>query len=281
MTRRSLLSLSLVAALCPLFLNAQSPDWHKPFPAFRIAGNLYYVGTADLAAYILHTQQGDILINGNFPEDIPLLKKSMAQVGLKYNEITYILESHAHADHDAAIGTIKRETGASVWVMQEDASEVESLAPGRPGVHVDRVLRDGYSVELGGARLIAKHTPGHTKGCTTWTVRVMENNKVLNVVIVGSPNVNPGTFLVNNKTYPQIAADYLRTFSVLKSLPCDIFLGAHGAYFGLKEKYAKFKAGNGNAFVDPDGYKAWVTSKEQEFTTEWERQKKNPGSPKK
>ncbi len=276
--------LTLAAAFSAVMLHAQpaqNADWHKPFPAFRVAGNLYYVGTADLAAYVLHTQQGDILINGNFPEDVPALKKSMQQVGLTYSDITYILISHAHADHDGGVGLIKRETGAALWVMQEDATEVESLAPGRPGARVDRTLRDGYTVELAGAKLVARHTPGHTKGCTTWTLRVMENNQVMNVVIVGSPNVNPGTLLVNNKQYPQIAADYVKTFATLKSLPCDIFLGAHGAYFGLKDKAVKLKAGNANAFVDPNGYKTWVAAKEQEFTTEWERQKKSPGSPKK
>lgn len=281
MLRRSLLTFA--ALLSPLLLNAQAqnPDWHKPFPAFRIAGNLYYVGTADLAIYVMHTLQGDILINTNFPEDVPALKKSMQQVGLKYSDITYLLTSHAHSDHDGALGVIKKETGATILVMQEDASEVESIAPGRPGIHVDRVLRDGYTVELAGAKLIAHHTPGHTRGCTTWTLRVLENNAVMNVVIVGSPNVNPGTYLVNNKQYPTIAQDYLKTFSILKTLPCDIFLGAHGEYFGLKDKYAKLKAGNANAFVDPNGYKTWVAAKEQEFLTEWERQKKSPGSPKK
>jgi len=277
MTRRLVLSLLVTAASC---LAQENPEWHKPFPAFRIAGNLYYVGTADLAAYVIHTLQGDILINTNFEQDLPLLKKSLAQVGLKYSNISIILTSHAHSDHDGAVAEVKRETGASLMIMTDDVAEVESLAKGRPGTHVDRILRDGYKVELGGVRVVAHKTPGHTPGCTTWTTVMAENDKNLQVVIVGSPNVNKGYVLVGNKKYPNIAADYVKTFEILKSLPCDIFLGAHGEYFNLKAKYSRFKAGDQNAFVDPNGYKTWVAAKEQEFQTEWARAKAHPGTPK-
>jgi metallo-beta-lactamase class B len=280
MTRRTLLSLALSAPALPAQQKPVNPDWHKPFPAFRIAGNLCYVGTADLAAYLVRTQQGNILINSNFEQDLPALKASIAQLGFKYQNTTYLLISHAHGDHDGGIGIIQRETGAKLMVMQEDADAVQSPAKGRPNAHVDRVLRDGYTVELGPAKLTARHTPGHTKGCTTWTMQVSEQGRLLNVVIVGSPNVNPGYYLVGNKDYPGIAEDYVKTFAVLKSLPCDIFLGAHGEYFGLKAKYEKYKAGT-NAFYDPAGYTAWVAMKEQEFHTEWERQKAHPGTPKK
>jgi metallo-beta-lactamase class B len=131
---------------------------------------------------------------------------------------------------------------------------------------------------LGGAKLTAHLTPGHTKGCTTWTMQVEEGGRSLNVVIIGSPNVNPGYILVGNKNYPQIGQDYVKTFAVLKSLPCDIFLGAHGAYFGLKAKYEKRKDG-ANPFIDPEGYKAYVAEREDTFRKEWERQKLHPGSP--
>jgi metallo-beta-lactamase class B len=163
--------------------------------------------------------------------------------------------------------------------MDADVPDEERTGRGRPGAHVDRVLHDGDAVELGGSRWIAHLTPGHTKGCTTWTTRLHDGGRDLNVVIIGSPNVNPGYYLVGNKSYPQIANDYEKTFNVLKSLPCDIFLGAHGAYFGLQEKYEKRQAG-GNPFIDPDGYKAYVSSKEAEFKAEWARQKEHPGSPK-
>jgi metallo-beta-lactamase class B len=256
-----------------------NPDWHAPFPAFKIAGNLYYVGTADLAVYLVNTPQGNILINSDFERDVPLIRKSIEQLGFKYNDTKIILISHAHGDHDEATGLIKMQTGARLMVMDVDVPDEESTAPGRPGAHVDRVLHDGDTVELGGSKLTAHLTPGHTKGCTTWTMQVREGGRTLNAVIIGSPNVNSGYFLVGNKNYPQIAEDYVKTFAVLKSLPCDVFLGAHGAYFGLKAKYEKMKSGGSNPFIDPNGYKAYVAEREATFRKEWARQQQNPGSP--
>jgi metallo-beta-lactamase class B len=271
----------LTLLACSVSLLAQAnPDWHREFPAFRIAGNLYYVGTADLAVYLIGTPQGNILINSDFEQDVPLIKKSIASLGFKYADTKIILISHAHGDHDAATGLIKKETGAQLMVMDADVPAEESTAKGRPGAHVDRVLHDGDTVELGGAKWVAHLTPGHTKGCTTWTTQIQDGGRTLNVVIIGSPNVNAGYYLVGNKDYPRIAEDYVKTFAVLKSLPCDVFLGAHGAYFGLKAKYEKFAAGDKNAFIDPDGYKAYVAERDQTFRDEWARQQKNPGSPK-
>jgi metallo-beta-lactamase class B len=163
-------------------------------------------------------------------------------------------------------------------VMDADVPAEESSAPGRPGAHVDRVLHDGDTVELGGSKLVARLTPGHTKGCTTWTMQVREDGRTLNVVVIGSPNVNAGYVLVGNKNYPQIADDYVKTFARLKSLPCDVFLGAHGAYFGLKAKYAKLKSEATNPFIDPDGYKAYVAERNETFQREWARQRQDAGS---
>jgi metallo-beta-lactamase class B len=272
-------TLILILAFAAALLGQGNPDWHRPFPAFKIAGNLYYVGTADLAVYLVNTPQGNILINSDFEQDVPLIRSSIEQLGFKYKDTKIVLISHAHGDHDAATGLLKRETDAKLMVMDADVPEEESTAPGRPGAHVDRVLHDGDTVELGGVKLTARLTPGHTKGCTTWTMQVQEAGRTLNAVIVGSPNVNPGYILVGNKNYPQIAQDYVKTFAVLKGLPCDLFLGAHGAYFGLKAKYDKMKAGGANPFIDPDGYKAYVAEREATFRKEWERQQQNPGTP--
>jgi metallo-beta-lactamase class B len=269
---------SLLAGAAALLAQG-SADWHAAFPAFKVAGNLYYVGTADLAVYLINTPQGNILINSDFEEDVPTIKKSIEQLGFKYSDTKIILISHAHGDHDAATGIIKKDTGAKLMIMDADVAEEQSTAKGRPGAKVDRVLHDGDTVELGGSKLIAHLTPGHTKGCTTWTMQVRDGARTLNAVIVGSPNVNPGYILVGNKDYPGIADDYSKTFAVLKGLPCDLFLGAHGAYFGLKAKYAKMKAGDANAFIDPDGYKAYVAERDSTFHKEWERQKQNPGTP--
>jgi metallo-beta-lactamase class B len=267
------LMIVLMQMLCMCCTAAQAnPDLHREFPGFRIAGNLYYVSTADLAVYLVTTPQGHILINTDFKEDVPLVKKSVEQLGFAYKDIKIVLISHAHGDHDEATGVVTRETGAKLMVMEADKADEESTAPGRPGAHVDRALHDGDVVELGGTKLVARLTPGHTKGCTTWTMQVQEGGRSLNVVIVGSPNVNAGYVLVGNQNYPRIAEDYVKTFEVLKSLPCDIFLGAHGAYFGLLAKYPRLKAGSANPFIDPDGYKAYVAEREGAFRREWQRQ---------
>jgi len=277
MTRRALTLLFLGSA----FLYTQgNPDWHRVIPAFKIAGNLYYVGTADLAVYLIHTTQGNIIINSNFEEDVPTIRKGIEQLGFAYKDTKILLISHAHGDHDAGIGIMQKDTGAKLMVMEQDVAEVQSKAKGRPGAHVDRVLHDGDVVELGGSKLTAHLTAGHTPGCTTWTMQVLEGGKTLNAVIVGSPNVNAGYYLVGNKKYPQIAEDYAKSFAALKKLPCDLFLGAHGAYFGMLAKIDKMKAGGANPFIDPAGYQAYIAERENAFRTEWDRQKAHPGSPK-
>ena len=273
---RRLVQCVALALLCAGSVEGQfGSDWHTPFPAFRIAGNLHYVGTADLAAYLVRTPEGNILINSNFTEDLPALKKSIEQLGFKYADTKVVLVSHAHDDHAGGTGLIQKETGARVMVMDGDASVVGNTAPGWPGARVDRVLRDGDIVELGGSALTARLTPGHTEGCTTWTMRVTEGGRTLNVVIIGSANVNYGYILVDNQEYPSIAQDYEKTFAVLKGLPADIFLSAHGEHFGLKEKYDALKAGAAaNPFIDPAGYKAYVAGREDAFRAELALQRK-------
>jgi metallo-beta-lactamase class B len=243
------------------------------------------VGSEDLASYLIVTPKGDILLNSNLESSPPLIRKSIEALGFHFSDIKILLISHGHYDHCAGSAEILRETHARYEVMAPDISVVES--GGRtdfhyandksmrfPPTHVDRILHDGDTVSLGGTVLTAYLTAGHTKGTTTWTLDEPEAGRMLHVVIVGSPNVNPGYKLVHNPTYPRIAADYRHQFEVLKSLPCDIFLGAHGGYFDLAEKYPRFKAGDRDAFIDPSGYKAYVADREQAFETEL---KKQPG----
>jgi metallo-beta-lactamase class B len=283
--RLLILSSLCISILAPRHAFAQgSPDWTEPFPSFRIVGNLYHVGSKGLANYLVTTPQGNILINSDLEANVPLIEASIEKLGFKFKDTKILLISHAHWDHDAASATIKEKTGAKYMVMDADVSVVESggktdfqygNSPANlyKPAKVDRVLHDGDKVSLGGAVLVAHLTPGHTKGCTTWTMQVTEGPKTYNVVILGSPNVNPGYKLVNNAAYPQIAEDYERMWRVLKSLPCDIFLGAHGGYFDLEEKYPRLKAGAANPFIDPDGYKKYIDEKEQEFRTELAKQK--------
>jgi metallo-beta-lactamase class B len=266
-------------------LRAQSPpDWTEPFPPFRLAGNLYYVGSKGLANYLITTSQGHMLINSDLEANVPLIRASVEQLGFKFSDIKILLISHAHWDHNAGSAMIKRLTGAKYMVMDADVPVVESGGKADfqygnvptslyPPTKVDRALHDGDAVTLAGVVLVAHLTPGHTKGCTTWTMRVQEAGRNYNVVIVGSPNVNPGYQLINNASYPQIAADYERTFRVLKSLPCDIFLGAHGSYFDLEAKYARLKEGALTPFIDPDGYKKYIAEREQAFRTALAKQR--------
>jgi len=263
---------------------AQNADWTEPFPAFRIAGNLYYVGSKGLANYLITTPQGHILINSDLEANVPLIRASVEKLGFKFADIKILLISHAHWDHDAASATIKQATGAKYMVMEGDVPVVESGGKSDfqygntpsslyPPTKVDRVLHDGDEVRLGDAVLVARLTPGHTKGCTTWTMKVTDGGKTYNVAIVGSPNVNPGYKLVNNPQYQTIAGDYQKMFDVLKALPCDVFLGAHGNYFDMEAKHARMTKGGPNPFIDPDGYKKFVTDKEQEFRAELAKQK--------
>lgn len=269
---RAVVFLVSFIVLLPAAARAQAnPDWHRAIPGFKIAGNLYYVGTADLAAYLIATPQGNILINGNFKEDVPAIRKSIEGLGFTFADTKIILISHAHGDHDEGVGIIKSTTGARLMVMDADVAAVESAARGRPGAKVDRVLHDRDTVELGGSTLTARLTPGHTPGCTTWTMPVADGGRTLNAVIVGSPNVNAGFILVNNKAYPGIAADYVKTFAVLKATPADLFLGAHGAYFNLKDKLPKM-GGAVNPFIDAAGYRAYVAEREQAFEKELAKQ---------
>ena len=276
--RHSILAtiLSFAAATAPLASAEVASGENAPFPPFRIAGNLYYVGTADLASYLIVTPRGNILINSDLESTVPILQANIRKLGFKFEDTKILLISHAHGDHDAATRLVEKQTGAKLMVMDADVAQEESTARGRPGAKVDRVLHDRDTVELGGVTLTAVLTPGHTPGCTTWTMKVKDGARTLDVVIVGSPNVNPGYVLVGNKNYPHIAQDYEKTFAVLKSLPCDVFLGAHGAYFGLKAKYEKMRSGGANPFIDPEGYKAYVAEREATFRKEWERQRRNP-----
>jgi metallo-beta-lactamase class B len=276
--------LLLLAAAFPTGLFAQgNASWSAPFPPHRVVGNIYYVGTQGLASYLITTPQGHILINSNLGNTVPMIKASVEKLGFHFNDVKILLISHAHWDHCAGSFQVKELTGAKYMVMDADVPEIEAGGKGNfqygndagtlyKPVKVDRVLHDGDEVKLGDSVLTARLTPGHTKGCTTWTMKAMDGGKPYNVVIVGSPNVNPGYKLVGNKLYPQIADDYERTFRVLKALACDVFLGAHGDYYGLAQKYPRLKDGQANPFIDPAGYKAYVADREAAFRAELKKQ---------
>jgi metallo-beta-lactamase class B len=260
------------------------PEWSEPFPPHRMIGNVYYVGSRGLASYLITTPGGHILINGNLRTSVPLIRGNIEKLGFRFNDVKILLISHAHFDHDGGSAEVKKLTGAKYMVMDGDVGVVESGGKSDfqygddatltyPAAKVDRVLHDGDEVKLGDIVLRAHKTAGHTRGCTTWSFKTREVDKTYDVVIVGSPNVNPGYKLVNNERYPEIAEDYARGFRVLKSLSCDVFLGAHGSYYGIEAKYAKLTAGGANPYIDSDGYKSYVAEREQAFLSELQNQK--------
>ena len=266
------LTLLLFASVPSLFAQGNS-DWDEPFPPYKIIGNVYYVGTKGLANFLITTSDGNILINSDFERNVPTIRTSVEKLGFRFGDTKILLGSHAHGDHMEGDALVKELTGARVMAMAEDVPALEKMRPGNKPHPIDRVLHDGDQVTLGGTTLVAHLTPGHTKGCTTWTMKVQDTGKTYDVVIVGSVNVNPGFILVGNKEYPQIADDYVRTFKVLESLPVDVFLGAHPNYYGMETKYGRMKPGGPNPFIDPDGYHAYLAERQRAFQAEWDKQK--------
>ena len=261
----------------------QDPAWTVPQTPYRVIGNVYYVGSKDLASFLITTPQGHILINSNLASSVPMIRRNVEALGFRFSDIKILLISHAHFDHAAGSAEIKRLTHARYMVMDADVPVVESggrddFALGNkteyrfPETKVDRVLHDGDEVRLGNAVLVAHLTPGHTKGCTTWTMKVSDGGRVYNVVIVGSATFLSSYKLVGDAAYPKMAQDFESTFRTLKALPCDVFLGAHGSYYGMLRKFDEMKAGTANPFIDPAGYQSYVAAKDQEFLAELAKQ---------
>ena len=199
----------------------------KQFPPHKMIGNIYYVGTETLASFLIVTPQGHILINSMYERNVPTIKKSVEDLGFKFSDVKIILGSHAHADHMEGDAMMKEMTGAQVMAMAEDVPALQAMKPGGKAHPIDKVLHDGDLVTLGGTTLAAHLTPGHTMGCTTWTMKAQDGGRSYDVVIIGSVGVNPGMRLVGNAGYPAIAEDFTRSFKVLRGLPADVPLGSH------------------------------------------------------
>ena len=248
----------------------------KPFTPHKIIGNIYYVGTESLASFLVTTPQGHILINSIYERTVPGIRDSVEKLGFKFSDVKVVLGSHAHADHQEGDAMVKEMTGAQVMAMAEDVPALQNMRPGGKAHPIDRVLRDGEQVTLGGTTLVARLTPGHTRGCTTWTMKAEEGGKSYDVVIIGSVGVNPGFVLVGNKQVPQIAEEYLRSFKILRSLPVDVPLGSHPAMYNMVEKFAKIGKGP-NPFIDPAGYKVELDTVEGVFNQMIAEQRKAAG----
>jgi metallo-beta-lactamase class B len=238
---------------------------NKQFPPHKIVGNLYYVGTESLASFLIVTPDGNILINSDYEATVPVIRDSVEKLGFKFGDTKILLGSHAHADHMEGDAMVKELTGAKLMAMSEDIPALTKITPGSKPHIIDRVLHDGDTVTLGGVTLVAHLTPGHTRGCTTWSTKIPENGKTYDVVIIGSIGVNPGYQLVENKEVPQIADEYTRSFKLLRSLPCDIPLGSHPAMYNMQEKFARIGT-SPNPFIDPEGYRKEIDINETAFT---------------
>ncbi len=234
------------------------------FPPHKIAGNLYYIGSQSLASFLITTPEGHILINTNYEDAVPTLRKSVEDLGFDFEDIEIILGSHAHGDHMQGDALVAQLTGGRVMAMAQDVPLLERMRPGDKPHPIDRVLRDGDEVSLGGSTLVARLTPGHTPGCTTWTLTVAEGNATYDVVIVGSMGSNPGFQFVNNPTNPTIADQYKQGFAVLRSLSPDIPLASHPAMYNMYAKYERLGQ-TPNPFIDPAGYLAELDAVEGLF----------------
>lgn len=270
---------------------AVSPSWTTPITPFRIADTLYYVGSEDLASYLVVTPKGNILINANLDSSPPQIRASVEKLGFRWSDTRILLNSQAHYDHVGGAAEVVRETHAKNMVMDGDVSVMETgartdfLSPSPnilryTPVPVDRILHDGDTVNLGNVTLTAHKTAGHTRGCTTWTMRSHVPGEpagtMRNIVIVGGVSFWSEYHLVATPghpvSYPDIAQDFRHTFSELRALPCDVFLGAHGGYFDMLTKLKRYPKDGPRVFIDPAGYREFVADAQEMFQKSFSEQ---------
>jgi metallo-beta-lactamase class B len=216
-----------------------------------------------VSAFLITTPAGSILLDGGFRETAPRIEKSIGELGFRITDVEYLLNSHAHFDHAGGLAALKKASGARLVASEADAPRLRAGTAEQPAVSVDRVVKDGDEVELGGVVLTARVTPGHTPGCTTWTMTTEEAGKPLQVVFYCSTSVVDR--LVGNKAYPGIVADYERSFARLRDLPCDVFLGPHPEFFQMAAKRERAGKGQPNPFIDPRELRRYVEVSEQKF----------------
>jgi metallo-beta-lactamase class B len=272
--RRVLLLVACICAAVALYAQYQpNPAWNVPATPHRVIGNVYYVGSTELTSLAIATPQGVILIDTGLEETVPIIRSGLQKLGLKYSDIRILLNSQAHYDHAAGLARVKRDTGARVEAMGPDAALLEAGGRGDfrfgdeltfPPVKVDRVLKDGDIVELGGVTVTARHTPGHTKGATTFVTTAEDGGRKFNVVFATSLSVNAGTSLLDNRNYPTIVSDWEKTYQLLKSLTPDVWVSSHAGFFDMKGKSARLGT-SPNPYIDPAGYQQYVESGERQF----------------
>ena len=280
-------ALALLALPCasnaPLFAQG-APRVVEAFGPFQIIGNIYYVGDTGNAVYLFTTPEGHILFDTGYPETAPIVRQSVEKLGFQMRDIKIMINGHAHVDHVGGHALVKEMTGATIAASELDAPVIESGArrgdfrgpranPWAPA-KVDRIIRDGDTVSLGGVTLTAHHTPGHTLGNLSWTTTIQDGGRTLNVTIMPSIGVNEGVRVVNNPNNPTIVEQYQKTFQFLKTVPCDVFLSPHGRQYNLEAKYARMQAGAAqNPFIDPAGCRQYVEAAEARFMKQLEEER--------
>jgi metallo-beta-lactamase class B len=280
---RTILTLAgILVAIESLFAQADetSRNWNKPVAPFRIAGNLYYVGATEVCSYLITTPEGHFLLDGGFVETAPQIERNITELGFKLTDVKFLLNSHAHYDHAGGLAELKKATEAKFLASVGDAPLLRVGGHGDfrfgdtltfPPIKPDQIVHDGESIQLDNQIMIAHLTPGHTKGCTTWTTKIRDGNKVYDVVFVGSQSALDYKF-VGQESYPGITNDFEKSFALLNHLPCDIFLASHGSFFHFVEKHERLLRGDANAFIDPDGYKIYLHNSEQDFRNKLAKQ---------
>lgn len=249
----------------PLFaqLSETELSWNLPVEPFEVAGNIFYVGASDVTSYLITSPKGHILLDSGFRETVPQIKANIVKLGFRVEDVRVIINSHAHYDHAGGIAELKRVTGARLYASEADAKLLELGGKNDPNfgdrfpfepVEADRTFTDGWQFSVGGVVMTANVTPGHTKGCTSWTTTVKVRGRKLTAIFVCSVTA-PGYTLVGNRNYPEIASDYEATFKRLKSMKVDVFLSSHASAFDMSEKLERRKADTKvNPFIDPKGY---------------------------
>ncbi len=244
-------------------------DQTTAFPPHKVIGNVHYVGTRTLSSYLITTPAGHILINSTYERNVPTIAKSVEQLGFKFSDVRIVLGTHAHGDHQEGDALVKQMTGAQVMAMREDVPALEAMRPGGKPHPIDRMLRDGEDVSLGGTTLVAHLTPGHTRGCTTWTMKAADGGKTFDVVFACS-------YRAPAPVTPAIEAEFTRTFTTLRTLPCDVPLGDHPAQYTMAAKHARLAAGGPNPFVDPANCWGEAEIQEAMFRAQLDLQRKSP-----
>lgn len=262
---------------------AQRGAWTQPFPGHRVIGNLYAIGTYDLAVFLITSDEGHILINTGLEDSTGLIRHNIESLGFRLDDVRILLQMQAHWDHTAALAEIKDVTGAEMWATAEDAPVLEDGGFSDPHfggrqsfepVNVDRIIADGDVIELGETLLTVVETPGHTAGSSSYTMRVHENGRDYDVAIANMGTINPGKRLVVDPTYPGVADDFAETFRKQKAMDVDVWVSAHGSHYGLHEKYEPGQAYSSDTFVDPDGFAAAVDRLEHLYRQQIEEERR-------